>query len=834
MPRQSKGKNHVGATGGTEASLSRPSSHPIAANPSATGRIDDSRLTIDDSTAAKRSAGAGQSSIVNRQSLIPGNPPDASARRVELILQQLDALPTLSTVAVKVLELTSDDTSQARDVVKLVASDPALAAKVLKLVRCSERGRPLNITSVERAVLMLGYDALRSAVLSVQVFEVFDSTPSPGNERRGDKPVFDRVMFWQHSLAVAATCEHLAGGPGLARNITKTDAFTAGLLHDLGAFALHVLLPATFDRVCAFAETHAISLDQACRKIIGLDTHTAGRRLAEHWRLPHSIGDVLWLNGQRIESLPDLPHRPTIALVTLADAMARSQCLSPAGHGPRGEDLSELCAQMGLPLQTVTDLLPTLHQEVAVRCESLGMTAEPTPVMLMRAISRANEAIGRINAGMRQRAMAAQRQSLTLAAISRFHDSATPGGSVVSVMGKVVESAAAVLGGTFFAILYQARPNDDWQFIQFTSAGRALRSDVISPPPGSTAVSDLADNTQVSMPVMAMLPWLSDFLGDVRDLRNVHLLPLHCGWGVNAVLLHDADTDSGGGRGAEQRDQIDALSRTWASAIAAGAQHEGAKRLGEQLAESNRALVETQAELSRREALASLGEIAAGAAHEMNNPLCIISGRSQILASSLTDPQPKAMAQQIVEQSHRLSDMITSLKRFTEPLTPILRPTDMRKLLDACVEDVQRRYEGRGRLPAIKVVVPQELPFAQVDGEQLGQAIVELLRNAVESEGCGQIECRIEIEPVDDRLKVRVTDDGSGLTPHALAHAFDPFFSAKPAGRQPGLGLAHARRIVEAHGGQLTLENGRTRGAAAGIGLDHWRVPGEQRLREVA
>jgi signal transduction histidine kinase len=210
----------------------------------------------------------------------------------------------------------------------------------------------------------------------------------------------------------------------------------------------------------------------------------------------------------------------------------------------------------------------------------------------------------------------------------------------------------------------------------------------------------------------------------------------------------------------------------------------------------------------------------------------VISGRSQILASTLTTPNEKAMAQQIMEQSHRLSDMITALRRFAEPLRPMLRPTEMRKLLDMCIEHVRHRYE---RMPAIKVTLPQELPAALLDVEQIGTAVIELLRNAVESEGCTQIECRIEIEGEDDRLTVRIADNGSGLTAHALAHAFDPFFSAKPAGRQPGLGLAQARRIVEAHGGQITLENAPASGAVATMRLAHWRADAPlQGLRDVA
>jgi signal transduction histidine kinase len=330
---------------------------------------------------------------------------------------------------------------------------------------------------------------------------------------------------------------------------------------------------------------------------------------------------------------------------------------------------------------------------------------------------------------------------------------------------------------------------------------------------------------QVSMQVMGMLPWLCDYLGDAGDIRDVQLLPLRCGWGVNAVLLHDCPID-----GREAREQLEALGRTWAAAIAAGAQHEGAKRLGEQLAEANRSLVEMQDELARSQALAALGEIAAGAAHEMNNPLTVISGRSQLLASKLTEPNFKLMAQQICDQSHRISDMITALRMFAEPTKPQLQETNFVILLNRLVEDVRKRYEDSA---PIKVVVEQPLPSILVDGEQIGRAITELLRNAIESEGCTHIELRVQIEAVDGRLKIQVIDDGSGLTQHTLAHAFDPFFSAKSAGRQPGLGLAQARRLVEAHGGQIALENGTTRGAVATIKLDQWRGPA-QLQRDVA
>ena len=98
----------------------------------------------------------------------------------------------------------------------------------------------------------------------------------------------------------------------------------------------------------------------------------------------------------------------------------------------------------------------------------------------------------------------------------------------------------------------------------------------------------------------------------------------------------------------------------------------------------------------------------------------------------------------------------------------------------------------------------------------------------MEAKGSRHIELRVQTDPLDGRLKIEVRDDGAGLSEHSLRHAFDPFFSDKPAGRQPGLGLARARRFVEAHGGRITLVNGPTGGAIATIWLKDWNRQEQQ------
>ena len=93
--------------------------------------------------------------------------PDLREKRVELILQQLEELPTLPAVALRVLQVTADDTSSAAEVVRLIGSDPALTTRILQLIRRADVGVRGDVTSIERAVLLLGFDAIRGAVLAV-------------------------------------------------------------------------------------------------------------------------------------------------------------------------------------------------------------------------------------------------------------------------------------------------------------------------------------------------------------------------------------------------------------------------------------------------------------------------------------------------------------------------------------------------------------------------------------------------------------------------------------------------------------------------------------------
>jgi signal transduction histidine kinase len=286
------------------------------------------------------------------------------------------------------------------------------------------------------------------------------------------------------------------------------------------------------------------------------------------------------------------------------------------------------------------------------------------------------------------------------------------------------------------------------------------------------------------------------------------------------VLLHDRDIT----QVLPSEVLLGAMTSTWAGAVHAAARYEEAQHFNQRLAEVSRSLAEAQSRLTEAESLARLGEMTAGAAHEMNNPLTIISGRSQLLAGRLTDLRDRAAATAIAEAADDLSDLISSLNLIAEPPRPRPQATQAARIV---ADAVGLAHERLGSRAPIRTRVAPELPACLLDRELISRALCELIVNAVEAAPDTEVEVRLHADDLDGRLIFTVTDRGPGLSPRALHHAFDAFFSEKPAGRQRGLGLTRARRLVQACDGRISLTPGPTQGTIATIELDSWRPPAD-------
>ncbi|MEX2214699.1 MAG: HDOD domain-containing protein, partial [Phycisphaeraceae bacterium] len=620
---------------------------------------------------------------------------------------------------------------------------------------------------------------------------------------------FDHVAFWRHSLAVAVAAERIAAAHPGDQTMRPADAFVCGLVHDIGKLALERVLPKSYQRVIELVEINQGNIAQFERRIVGMDHHTAGKRLAEQWELPHLIQDCIWLHGSSYETVPPLPHRRMIGLIALADLIARQQHVGFSGNLSFRQQVAPLVEQLSLDQAKVDDVTHDLHELVAARAAALGLDDTPSQGSFLRAIQQANEMLGRLNSALARRSQLCTRQQQVLETIAAFHNSATPGRSVEDVITTVIDSAIGVLGSGYYGVVYPLASRRQWQ-INAYHEGRVVGSHVIDPPPGAPDLSTLDPNHPAMLNQMGILPWLADYLGNEVDVRQVRMLPLGCGWGTAAILLHDRPV-------LPAWQLLSAVTNTWGAAIAAAAQHEGARRLGEQLADANHALAEAQDRLLRNESMARLGEMAGGAAHEMNNPLAVISGRSQLLAQSLpVNSDEQKAAQTIVAQAHRLSDLITSLRLYADPPKATRRPTDIAALLDDTVKRLSKGLPRNLHCP-INLQVRKEMPTVWVDGEQIRLIILELLTNAIQASPRTGVHLSARIDPVRSALVIQVTDDGSGMDAHTLAHAMDPFFSARAAGRGVGMGLPRAGQFAAAHDGSIELRSTAGEGTLATV-----------------
>jgi signal transduction histidine kinase len=233
------------------------------------------------------------------------------------------------------------------------------------------------------------------------------------------------------------------------------------------------------------------------------------------------------------------------------------------------------------------------------------------------------------------------------------------------------------------------------------------------------------------------------------------------------------------------------------------------KELNERLLANQAALQDSLARLGaaedslrRNERLAALGEMSAGIAHEIRNPLGIISSSAQLIDTKLAE-MPGGVRQLldiIQEESTRINGLVTDFISFGRPAPPVPRATDPRVLLRRAAAHVEEMARRQG---AVVEVEEGDTPLsAMVDGDLMQQVLLNLLLNALAAVGAdGRI--RLRAYAAGARVCLAVEDNGRGIPAELQGKIFDPFFTTRDTGT--GLGLANASRIVEAHGGDLRV-----------------------------
>lgn len=217
-------------------------------------------------------------------------------------------------------------------------------------------------------------------------------------------------------------------------------------------------------------------------------------------------------------------------------------------------------------------------------------------------------------------------------------------------------------------------------------------------------------------------------------------------------------------------------------------------------------------QFTRAEHLATLGELAAGLAHEIRNPLAGIAGVIEIIGSELPKESPsRAVLKDVQVEVLHIKQILSDLLDYARPRPPKIHPGDLAATTEHAV--ALARPQALSKSIRIEYKKPDILPVVEHDPSQIQQVLLNLLLNSIQAiDASAAREGRIEVhvEPKDGYVAVTVSDNGRGITQEHLASIFRPFFTTK--GQGTGLGLSLAHRIVEEHGGRIEVASQPGRG----------------------
>ncbi|HRP97463.1 MAG TPA: response regulator [Rhodocyclaceae bacterium] len=212
----------------------------------------------------------------------------------------------------------------------------------------------------------------------------------------------------------------------------------------------------------------------------------------------------------------------------------------------------------------------------------------------------------------------------------------------------------------------------------------------------------------------------------------------------------------------------------------------------------------------QNEKLSALGELLAGVAHELNNPLSVVVGHALMLRDEATDPALLRRIDKIGQAAERCAKIVKTFLALARQQPSQLRPTDLNAAAGAAVELARLAPDAKGI--AITTALAEALPAVVADADQITQVLINLITNAqqaIRASGRGDtIHIASRLDAASRSVEIRIGDNGPGIPEAIRSRIFDPFFTTKAVGQGTGIGLAFCHRIAVSHNGRIRLESG--------------------------
>jgi len=274
--------------------------------------------------------------------------------RISKIINEVQKLPTLPSVANKVTKLLKDPTCTAIRVSEVIDKDPSLTIRVLRLVNSAYYSIRSEVTNVRHAVALLGFKTITQMVITISVFDVF---------KGGYGREFDREGFWKHSIGCGVISQKIAQLTGYAG---ADDCFTAGLLHDIGKVVVDQYLHEEMEKVIKLTQEHDISFADAETEIMGINHADIGGQVMENWKIPIPImvavkyhHNVLEERG-KTENARDL----IVDIVRLSDIICKREKIGYTGDCTMPEITEDLYSRLNINKEAIDRVIESGRDEI--------------------------------------------------------------------------------------------------------------------------------------------------------------------------------------------------------------------------------------------------------------------------------------------------------------------------------------------------------------------------------------------------------------------------------------------------------------------------------------
>ena len=733
-------------------------------------------------------------------------------------LQYIESLPSLPAVAVTVLSMSLDDDVDLDYLAKLIESDPSISMKILKFANSVAMGSGGTAANIKQAAVVLGLNRVRCILLSICVQKWFLQG------KRDRIPTFE--VLWSHSITAAVSGELLAE---ISCPKLKDDAFLAGLLHDIGKLVMCVYLPEEYKKLRVLENGNKYIDIAAEQNVLNMDHTLIGRFLATKWGLPSSLVDSIWLHHQPAEVLTNLNGtREIIGITMMANQIAHEFSHDSRYSFGQQRAFIRLRELFQIQQRDIDRLKREIGKRYAERAQIFDLETNEID-FYYKALQNANQKLGSLTSIFESKQYSLNLTQRTLQTVSELGFLLNSEKRAHQICLHTADTMREKLDSEEGLVYWLNYDNKCLQGLMWNGKENCRRIHC----PLSLNYLPPADGIRADLPefakeILSTYPQRATVIFDETNLVD-HLgrkdsfiiIPLV----AEKKFLGEIWFKRGDRNGVKLTPQ-ESLGFTQIGSLVSNALRrltiiDSLEIRNEDLADAILKNEQTKNQLIQVERMAAVGQLAAGAAHEINNPLAIISARTQLLQNRESDQAKCKDFQQIIDQIDRISSLLLNLMGFARPMPPTVESVALNGLLDRVITLVKNSFEKK-RI-RIERKFDMNLPPVHADKKQLEQVFLNVLINAyhaMEKSG-GVMTIATRIEEDKKHIQVEFRDTGIGISPENLKRIFEPFFTTKEDGKGTGLGLSTSLGLIKSHRGDIRIESVEGEGTSVVVILPH-------------